>query len=80
MFVFNGKSPNSATIESVQALENHRLKAMGISKFEADFSLWQKLRNMEEYHTHSSFRHFVQYLEQELFKETFPTTDEGAKH
>ena len=43
-----------------------------MSKFESDYKLWIKLRNMEEYKYHDFFRIFVQRLEHMLWNDCFP--------
>lgn len=64
--------PNESTMISKRMMEDYTLKVMRISKFEYDFELWNKLRQMEEYRTHAEFNYFVQMLEHKLFTECFP--------
>lgn len=67
--------PNELTLLSKTMMEDYTLKVLRISKFEHDFNLWIKLRQMKEYQTHAEFCFFVKSLESRLFTECFPEID-----
>lgn len=68
--------PNQATILAKETMLNFNLRAAGISRFEYDFNLWNKLRQMEEYTTHTEFNLFVKMLEQKLFRDCYEPIEE----
>lgn len=52
-------------------LAKHRM-----SQFEADYKLWKKLRQMEEYHYHHLFHYFVDALQNKMFEECYNVTSQ----
>ncbi len=50
---------------------HYHLRQYQMSKFEAEYKMWLKLRNMEEYRIHDHFRLFVDTLGHKLWGECF---------
>ena len=67
--------PSIMTIEYKETMKRYFLREHQMSSFELDFNLWLKLRQMEECQVHIEFNMFVRFLENKLFKETFPSDD-----